>query len=1202
MRLRPAAALLLALASSARAQTTGRCTGNTDASAEPDVSCGTGYSLVAAPSAVDRGAGASPDSAEALAACCERIFCSAGVCNDGKILVAGAATSLPTAGSEATDAVCCEEDYEDVGCMSATATAVSYDQICVSCLQPDGLVESGDGGYQLTATPNADGTVTLVVANANPAINFQGFLMKATAGSFVNLPATAQYKDCAEVGGGDDSPGGRHYHSAIVQRTTENMQSITITWRPSAFARRTGTGRIVLAVVKEPTVWFPVGIRTIESVIPDPSFSLARDAWAADASFKAAGDHCTDNLCTNCISPFQSDAQSGTGGYSLAVAASATPNVLELTLSGSSSFKNFMLKTSGDTYFEWLPDAAMFKDCTADGSSSSDSPGGTEIGQSITAATSAGKLELVVELAYPAGATEFTVTAIVMKTDQEWYGWVQTVVPPSPPPEPRVDGTANVGGSHAVMTLTSDMAAFDAAGGEAEFVDELAEILSIPAARVRVIEVREGSVIISFGILVGAAGEKTPAEAMTELQGIVASPTAAWSATALLSAISPSDGLEVLSPGGDCPVVDATGLDEECTKCKSAGAVVVMLLTAVLIPLSTVILCVMKKLRRRVSVQDLDEKYEGMCKGYDSKTNAKQMMPQELKEKMASGEKLYIIDTRGRAEHETSFVKGAQLLEPPKGWAPGKEMKWSPSELQALENWPPPEDATVVCHCTAGLRSGFAAVALSNETSREVWNLHGGIIQWANEQGSVVDPKGNEVKIVNTFGANWAPYVHKADGLKPWYKGYVEEDEAIRAKPMVKLFLVMLLLMVVVLIFALVDIPRVYTLFIEEIQDMGAWGPVVAAIAWIPVCLFFVPGLILSLSTGFAFPFPSAFLSVLIGATVGATCAAVAGRYLARESVEGMLANWPKFRAVDRAISDEGWKVVLLLRLSPVIPFNLLNYALGTTGVPILHNFVATFFGMAPGTAMFVYIGSTLRNLADALRGDLSGGGEGSDTMRLVALIVGLVATVVVTVFITIVAKKKLATYVDEEAPADGVDDKVTSGEQAAAPTVVEVAEATSTGFDTATAAPSEPPVRHYPPEPAWKIRAGCGAGWALLALSIVGFVLATLHKPRVELGAAPSWLENDDLFVSAADVKAAVDAGTATILDARGSFGDHIPGAQSTKWQDFSGGAKASQLLPQADLEAALTARGVSNSKQVIVYGDWSALSPHCPASLAPA
>ena len=67
---------------------------------------------------------------------------------------------------------------------------------------------------------------------------------------------------------------------------------------------------------------------------------------------------------------------------------------------------------------------------------------------------------------------------------------------------------------------------------------------------------------------------------------------------------------------------------------------------------------------------------------------------------------------------------------------------------------------------------------------------------------------------------------------------------------------------------------------------MGAWGPVVAAIAWIPVCLLFVPGMILSLSTGFAFDFLPAFSCTLIGATVGSTCAALAGRYLAREAVE----------------------------------------------------------------------------------------------------------------------------------------------------------------------------------------------------------------------------------------------------------------------------------------------------------------------------
>ena len=123
-----------------------------------------------------------------------------------------------------------------------------------------------------------------------------------------------------------------------------------------------------------------------------------------------------------------------------------------------------------------------------------------------------------------------------------------------------------------------------------------------------------------------------------------------------------------------------------------------------------------------------------------------------------------------------------------------------------------------------------------------------------------------------------------------------------------------------------------------------------------------------------------------------------------------------KFRAVDAAISDDGVKVVLLLRMSPVIPFNLLNYALGTTKIPISHFFLASMVGMAPGTAMFIYIGSTLRNLADALRGDLSGGddsGSGSSTMtiRLIALILGLIATVVVTCYISVMAKRKLATY-----------------------------------------------------------------------------------------------------------------------------------------------------------------------------------------------
>ena len=85
--------------------------------------------------------------------------------------------------------------------------------------------------------------------------------------------------------------------------------------------------------------------------------------------------------------------------------------------------------------------------------------------------------------------------------------------------------------------------------------------------------------------------------------------------------------------------------------------------------------------------------------------------------------------------------------------------------------------------------------------------------------------------------------------------GQVPTDYTIRSGSMVKLYLISTLVMSIVLLFLLVDIAAVYTGFIEWVQDQGAWGPIIAALAWIPVCMLFIPGLILSLSCGFAFDF-----------------------------------------------------------------------------------------------------------------------------------------------------------------------------------------------------------------------------------------------------------------------------------------------------------------------------------------------------------
>ena len=148
-------AVLAALCSSAQAQT-GFCTGNLDGAAEPNVACPAGYAAAATSDSVQRGAGNAADSAGARAACCVAVSCTVAVCDDGKVLAAGVTSdgSRPVG----TDAQCCAEDYADAGqhCRGTTP-------VCVDCLSPEafhGGAESGDGGFQVTTTSNADGTVT----------------------------------------------------------------------------------------------------------------------------------------------------------------------------------------------------------------------------------------------------------------------------------------------------------------------------------------------------------------------------------------------------------------------------------------------------------------------------------------------------------------------------------------------------------------------------------------------------------------------------------------------------------------------------------------------------------------------------------------------------------------------------------------------------------------------------------------------------------------------------------------------------------------------------------------------------------------------------------------------------------------------------------------------------------------------------------
>jgi uncharacterized membrane protein YdjX (TVP38/TMEM64 family) len=168
-------------------------------------------------------------------------------------------------------------------------------------------------------------------------------------------------------------------------------------------------------------------------------------------------------------------------------------------------------------------------------------------------------------------------------------------------------------------------------------------------------------------------------------------------------------------------------------------------------------------------------------------------------------------------------------------------------------------------------------------------------------------------------------------------------------------------------------------------------------------CVLFVPGSVLTLGAGFLFGVIRGTIAVSIGSVLGATAAFVIGRTLLRGWIEKRVAAYPRFQAIDRAVGKEGFKIVLLLRLSPVFPFNLLNYAFGLTNVRLWQYVLASWIGMLPATLMYVYLGSALKSLADVAASAPKGG-----TPQMVFFVAGLVMTVVATVVVTRVAKRAL--------------------------------------------------------------------------------------------------------------------------------------------------------------------------------------------------
>jgi len=191
---------------------------------------------------------------------------------------------------------------------------------------------------------------------------------------------------------------------------------------------------------------------------------------------------------------------------------------------------------------------------------------------------------------------------------------------------------------------------------------------------------------------------------------------------------------------------------------------------------------------------------------------------------------------------------------------------------------------------------------------------------------------------------------------------------------------------------------------LEWISSLGAIAPVVFIGAYVAACILFIPGSIMTIGAGILFGVVRGAIYVSIGATLGATVAFLIGRYFARDWIATKLAGNSTFNEIDAAVGREGWKIVGLTRLSPVFPFNLLNYAYGLTRVSLRDYVIASWIGMLPGVAMFCYIGS--------LAGDLTRLGA-APTARPAGFwilnAVGFAATVAVALYAARIARRALA-------------------------------------------------------------------------------------------------------------------------------------------------------------------------------------------------
>jgi uncharacterized membrane protein YdjX (TVP38/TMEM64 family) len=229
-------------------------------------------------------------------------------------------------------------------------------------------------------------------------------------------------------------------------------------------------------------------------------------------------------------------------------------------------------------------------------------------------------------------------------------------------------------------------------------------------------------------------------------------------------------------------------------------------------------------------------------------------------------------------------------------------------------------------------------------------------------------------------------------------------------KPIALLRIAIVTALIAAIVAAIIFLPTpqcLHRLF-AWIKGLGPWGALFLIALYVAFCVLLLPGSVLTTTAGFMFGAFWGAVASSLGATLGAMAAFLLGRFALQGWLEGKLATHPRFLAIDRAIGEQGFKIVFLVRLATIVPYDLTSYLFGVTKVRWGRFLLGTWLGRLPEIVVFAYLGSTAKNLADVASGRIAVDGGKQFLMWL-----GLAAMVAVAIMVARIARRALRESVN---------------------------------------------------------------------------------------------------------------------------------------------------------------------------------------------